>query len=488
MISRLAVIIGTILGIGLALLYSSGLDKHGYWEDEIYTARDIGLRSSIDEQPAFRLSFSELTYRNDNHPPFYFWLLEKWVRWFGYSEKSGRGFSVFFFALGAMVLVAHTSRWKDRQSSVVVWALLVFGICSYSFSMTREARMYSLGFFFVAASLVLFLEAWSWAREEGDLRSWWLGALLVAAGTLGLYTHYYVLFFYAGQLCLGGWLFLRQRAWRLLGTLLIPALLFLPWIPLLLQQRERKYESALWVLGPGDERSYFSLLVEEGSHALSRLMLGSTFEFRTVFLAFGIAALVYAVLVSRRVITPGPVAVLALLVVLPYGLLAANDLFHHTITLARPKYLFFLLPPLLLLFLRVALSNLAPIRFCLLTLFLTYNLAAIGREHSVQARPDWRATSARAEQVIDGLPLVVRDDDYYLCLRYYYHDGEVITEEWLTAYPEDFWLLVVYAQWKPELMEHIEQLKAVYDEVDRVDVDRFSTLIHLRLKPDPVST
>jgi hypothetical protein len=488
MISRFAVILAAILALGLAILYGSGLDRQGYWEDEIYTARDIGLRSSLDREPSFRLSFSELTYRNDNHPPFYFWLLEKWVRWFGFSEVSGRGFSVLFLALGVLVLMVHIARWRESQTLVPLWGLLIFGISSYGFGMTREARMYTLGFFLVAASLVLFLEAWGRVKEEGDVRSWPLAALLAAAATLGLYTHYYILFFYAGQACLAGWLSLRRRAWRFLGTMAVPALLFLPWIPQLLRQRERKYESALWVLGPGDDRSYFQILLEEGSRAVSRLVLGSTFEFKTVFLALALATVVYAVLAHRKVVRSGQAALLSLLVVLPYAFLVANDLFHHTITLTRPKYLFFMLPALLLLILRVALSNLAPIRFCLLTLFLAYNLVGIGREQSNQTRPDWRATALRAGQVTQGLPLVLRDDDYFLCLGYYYHEGEVITEEWLTAYPDEFWLLVVYAAWKPELEEQIERLKAGYEEVRRVDVDRFSTLIHLRLKAKPGST
>jgi len=474
------------LGACLILLYLYELDRYGYWEDEIYTARDIGLSNQSDQQSGFRLSYTELTYRNDNHPWLYFWALEKWVRLFGFSEFSGRGFSVLFFALAVGVLIFSARTWgADRPG---VWVLLVFGVSTACFLMAREARMYSMAFFLVCLSLSLFVSLYDEAKAGRISSKKLVGLVLV--NTLGLYTHYYVLFFYAGELFLAGWLLLRRRIWKLVSALTVPALLFLPWIPQLLRQRERKYESGLWVIGPHDPESYYRMVVSEGGDAISRLVFGSTFASRTLVLVIGVSVVAYLLLRWKNVVGRDPVGLLVVLAFVPYGLLIGNDLFHHTITLTRTKYLFFLIPPLLLGYLRISLSNLAPIRFCLLVLFLAYNVEGLGRERLIQAHPDWRAISDQAEQSARRMPVVVGDDDYFLCLSYYYdwRKGDVMSEEWLSVYPEDFWYLVLYLPWNTDTQRRVADLQSRFEEVERTEVDRFSVLIHFRLRPAAQTT
>jgi hypothetical protein len=151
-----------------------------------------------------------------------------------------------------------------------------------------------------------------------------------------------------------------------------------------LRQRDRKYESGLWVIGPGDSQSYSQMVIHDGAGAISRLVFGSTFQAFTLLLIVAVALVAYCLLRWRKVVERDPLTVFLVLLVVPYGLLVANDLFHHTITLTRTKYLFFLIPPLLLAYLRVSLSNLAPIKACLLLLFLAYNIEGLGREHLIQ--------------------------------------------------------------------------------------------------------
>ncbi|MFB3904751.1 MAG: hypothetical protein ACE15E_14970 [Acidobacteriota bacterium] len=471
-----------LLGICLVVLYLYQLDRFGYWEDEIYTARDIGLTNHLDQQPGFRLSFSELTYRNDNHPPLYFWALGKWVRVFGFSETSGRGFSVVFFGLALLVLIRSARLWGPGEE-LPAWILLVFGVSTSCYLMTREARMYTMAFFFVCVSLSLFVELYEQAEASRASRLKIAG--LIVANTLGLYTHYYFVFFYAGELVLAGWLLLRRPAWKLMATLPAPALLFLPWVPQLLRQRERKYELGLWVLGPQDSGSYLQMVVNEGLDALSRLVFGSTFQSRTLVLIVAVALVCYGLLRWRKVVGRDQLALLLVLAVVPYALLVGNDLFHHTITLTRTKYLFFLIPPLLLAYLRVSLSNLAPIKVCLLVLFLAYNIEGLGREHLIQSHPDWRAIARHAEQSARHKPLVVADDDYFLCMSYYYdwRQGNVISEDWLSVYPEDFWYLVLYVTWNPETQRRVADLRSRFEEVEGVEIDRFSKLLRFRVRP-----
>jgi hypothetical protein len=471
-----------LLGACLVVLYLYQLDRFGYWEDEIYTARDIGLSDHRDQQPDFRLSFSELTYRNDNHPPLYFWVLEKWVRIFGFSEFSSRGFSVLFLGLAVLVLM-RSAGVRGASEGIPAWVLLVFGVSTSCYLMTREARMYTMAFFFVCVSLALFVELYDQAKV-GRVSGMKIAGLIVA-NTFGLYTHYYFLFFFAGELVLGAWLLLRNRAWKLAAALPVSALLFLPWIPQLLRQRERKYESGLWVLGPHDSSSYSQMVVHEGSDALSRLVFGSTFQSGTLVLIVAVALVAYGLLRWKKVVGRDPVLLFLVLAVVPYALLVGNDLFHHTITLTRTKYLFFLIPPLLLAYLRVSLSNLAPIKVCLLVLFLAYNIEGLGREHLIQAHPDWRAIAQHAERSVRDKPLVVGDDDYFLCMSYYYdwREGNIISEDWLSVYPEDFWYLVLYLPWNSETQRRVADLRTRFEEVEGIQIDRFSMLMRFRVKP-----
>jgi hypothetical protein len=480
-------VLAFLLGACLVVLYLYQLDRFGYWEDEIYTARDIGLSDHLDQHPSFRLSFSKLTYRNDNHPPLYFWVLEKWVRVFGFSEFSGRGFSVLFLALALLVLVRFGSR-QASSGAYPVWILLVFGISSSCYLMTREARMYTMAFFFVCLSLSLFVELCAQA-EAGRINGWKVAGL-ITANTLGLYTHYYFLFFYAGEMVIAGWLVLRNRTWKLIAPLPVSALLFLPWVPQLLRQRERKYESALWVLGPRDSSSYAQLVIRDGAGALSRLVFGSTFQWTTLVLILAVALVAYALLKWRKVVGRDPVVLFLGLVVVPYALLLGNDLFHHTVTLTRTKYLFFLIPPLLLTYLRVSLSNLVPIKVCLLVLFLAYNIEGLGRERLFQAHPDWRAIAQHAERSAQHEPLVVGDDDYFLCMSYYYdwRKGNVLSEEWLSVYPKDFWYLVLYLPWNSQAQRRVADLRSRFEEVEGVPIDRFSMLMRFRVKPTTEQT
>ncbi len=473
-----------LFGACLVVLYLYQLDRFGYWEDEIYTARDIGLTDQRDQQPSFELSFSKLTYRNDNHPFLYFWVLEKWVRLFGFSEFSGRGFSVLFFGLAVLVLMRSARRWGPDER-IPLWILLVFGVSTSCYLMTREARMYSMAFFFGCVSLSLFVELYEQARA-GRVSGLKIAGL-IAANTLGLYTHYYFLFFYAGEAVLGVWLLLRKRAWKLAAALAGTAVLFLPWVPQLLRQRERKYESGLWVIGPHDSGSYSQMVIHEGADALSRLVFGSTFQSRTLILIVAVAVAAYALLRWKKVVGRDPLALFLVLAVVPYALLIGNDLFHHTITLTRTKYLFFLIPPLLLAYLRVSLSNLAPIKVCLLILFLAYNIEGLGREHLIQSHPDWRAIAEHAQRSASHKPLVVADDDYFLCMSYYYdwRQGNVMSEDWLSVYPEDFWYLVLYLPWNPETQRRVADLRSRFEQVDGIQIDRFSALMRFKVKATP---
>ena len=78
------------------------------------------------------------------------------MRLFGFSEVSGRGFSVLFLGLALLVLMRFASLQAPTEA-FPAWVLLVFGVSTSCYLMTREARMYTMAFFFVCVSLSLTL-------------------------------------------------------------------------------------------------------------------------------------------------------------------------------------------------------------------------------------------------------------------------------------------------------------------------------------------
>lgn len=468
--------------LALVLLYVPELDRHGYWEDEIYTARDIGIYRITDRTPYFRLSFSQLTYSNNNHPPFYFWLLEKWVSLFGFSEIAGRGFSLMVFALLLLQVVRLLRHWVPGRPEAPLMALCVFGCSSYMFSLALEARMYTLVLLWISLSLDSFRRCLS-VKESGRGNGF-ARAALAAANTLGLYTHYYFSFFYAAELILAGYHVLRRRlSLKRLLEFLIPALLFLPWLPQFLRQYRIKAAEGLWVQGPRDLPLYFRELLGEGSAALLHLVFGFDFEALTLLALVTLACVLYRLAGRAGNAAVHGLGFLGVLALLSYLLLATNDLFHGTVTLTRVKYLFFLAVLFLLGYLLLMLGSLPPVRVLLLVVFLGYNLTALARQRTLQPRPDWRAITRQVEILRQERPIVVPDIDFWICLRFYLasEDG-ILRGETLPAYPEEFWYLAPYLPWNTHIQKRVAELGSSFVEVERIKLDRFSDLIRYSIK------
>jgi hypothetical protein len=474
-----------LLLAGLLPLHLANLERFGYWEDEIYTGRDIGIRQVDQPDPHFVLSFRELTYKNDNHPPLYFWMLTRWVAVFGFSERAGRGFSLFWFALTLVVIAAAVREWMPGSSWWVGWwAVLYFGTSTYLYLLAREARMYTLALFWVSLSLLFFFRLLQEARPGRPLKTAAFNLIgFAGVNTLGLYTHYYFAFFYLALFCCAGCFWLARRFKTLhLALMTAPALLFAPWIPLLLKQRERKYQSGLWVMAPETGAGYLESLLKDSAAALSRVLFGTAFETGKVVVLLALGTLLL-LLIRRIRPVPGVLSGLLVLAVLAYLFLIANDLSHRTMTAGQTKYLFFLALPLGAAFLMVSLASIAPVRFILIVVLLSYNAIGIGRHWSYQPHPDWRAIAEALQEHAPAGPVMVPDDDYWSCLGFYLPGNErLLNEDWLSVYPEDFWYVVVYLPWNAKTQKRVAELGSRFLEAERVAVDRFSMLVRYRVR------
>jgi mannosyltransferase len=202
----------------------------------------------------------------DGSPPAYYMLLGLWIRAFGDTERATHTLSLLF-GLACIPLAFAAARAVFDRTTGLVCALLA-ALNPFLTYYAQETRMYELE---ALLSLVI-----AWAYVEGIVRGrrWWV-ALLVPSTALMVYTHNWGLF-----LCLGiaaaTLLFVRERLGLFAVTAGGVALLYLPWVPILLFQA--KHTGAPWsttpsfrdlVLAPmsvlGGEGSYYALALVGGA-------------------------------------------------------------------------------------------------------------------------------------------------------------------------------------------------------------------------------
>jgi len=178
----------------------------------------------------------------DIHPPGYYWLLKLWSIPFGTSATAMRSFSALLgvllvyliYCLGCHLRPAHH---QLRLSWPALVAAFLAALNPFQIYYSQEARMYLL---LAVAGAVLMLALFSYLARETTRNTAWVGlGGYVAAGTVGLWTHYSFPIVLAAAV-FGYLLELRRsipdgRRWR--STIyfglanLVVVLLYLPWLP-----------------------------------------------------------------------------------------------------------------------------------------------------------------------------------------------------------------------------------------------------------------
>jgi hypothetical protein len=220
-----------------AVLRTRILDA-GYWIDE-------GLSVGIANHGLFDIPG---LLKEDGSPPLYYMLLHVWIGWFGDSEQATHALSLAAALLcipaaywAASTLFGRTTGWICAALAAVDPYLTAYG---------QETRMYSL----LALLGIVATLAYVRGIIDGDRR--WL-ALFVVALTAMLYTHNWSLF-YAAALAIATLVVVRER-WRELAVAAGATLvLFLPWLPTLLDQAQ--HTGAPWSRTP----SLHALLLAPG--------------------------------------------------------------------------------------------------------------------------------------------------------------------------------------------------------------------------------
>jgi 4-amino-4-deoxy-L-arabinose transferase-like glycosyltransferase len=182
-------------------------------------------------------------FPDENSPPLHYLVLHWVIQLFGIEAWSVRLPSMIFSCLGAALLFRSGERHFGRIAGVT--AACMFTICNFHLYHSHEARTYSLLVFLTVLTLDRFLRL---VDEPDKTRNYiWLGIL----NALLIYSHF-----------LGFWLLLAQGVgffllgnkniiwWRLGLSWAGTALLYLPFLFVLLGRVGNYYEEGSWMWQP----------------------------------------------------------------------------------------------------------------------------------------------------------------------------------------------------------------------------------------------
>lgn len=214
---RAAVALAVAAGVVLRFVATSPL-----WLDEAISV-DIA-----------RLPLGDLVeaLRHDGHPPLYYILLHGWTALFGTSDVAVRSLTGLVSVATLPLAWAAGRRVGGRRAAVI--ALVVVATSPFAIRYATEARMYAL---------LSFLAIAGYLAVQRALETPTRGRLIVVATIVAaaLYTHYWALWLVAAAVLLLAASVLRgprrrRTRLRVMASLVIGGLAFLPWLPVLAYQ------------------------------------------------------------------------------------------------------------------------------------------------------------------------------------------------------------------------------------------------------------
>jgi len=168
--------------------------------------------------------------RHDGHPPLFYWLLHGWMALFGEGDTVSRALAGIFGV--AALPLAYVAARRLGGARAALAAVVLAGALPFWIRYSTELRMYSLVMLLVLAGQLLVrasLQRATWPRLAG---------LTLVSGAL-LLSHYWAIYLVAATV-----LVLAVRAWRASDAAAVRAavataaggVLFLPWLPVFLDQ------------------------------------------------------------------------------------------------------------------------------------------------------------------------------------------------------------------------------------------------------------
>jgi len=216
-----------------------------FWYDEVFTAMIIKEPWDV-----------MLTHiRQDVHPPLYYIALKVWTYATGINNIGLRSFSVFCNALNIFALYIFLKKYfSDKLLTHFLIILIALNPLFILYS--TEARMYAMLSLFYFLAVYCFLQA---SKDPKKIAPW---ILFIIFYTLSIYTHYIALF---GIIPFFLYIvFIKDKIanlYKLYVSSLIGFLVFSPWLPIFLQQKNSNPNGLLWLTLPGIHSLIKTLLV-----------------------------------------------------------------------------------------------------------------------------------------------------------------------------------------------------------------------------------
>jgi len=210
-----------------------GITDESLWFDEAWTVYAVsapppqtfepprGTRAQLTTPLRAALDDASTTLqrvRDDVHPPLYFLLMDAWVFIAGESVFALRYLSLLIALVGIAALYTLTR--QLYSTSAAIYAAVLFGMSMLMVYYSREARMYTLLMTLSVASTLAYVRLMRRITV-------WRALLYGVIGALALYTHYAAALILLTHLLYA----LVMRRWRLIPMLMLPIVLFSPYIP-----------------------------------------------------------------------------------------------------------------------------------------------------------------------------------------------------------------------------------------------------------------
>ena len=233
--------------LGSAFLQFWRISTWSFWFDESYTS------ALVHTDPAQIIKLTSL----DVHPPLYYLVLHGWTQLFGTSDLAMRSLSALLMLFSILILVLLLKKLVEKRLAYV--AASFAALAPFTIRYGQEARMYAMVSALILSATYIFIIQIQRKRRERSVKLWMAYALLM---TLALYTHYFSVLILAAHLSYAlfhdtrtkdgkTWLIrLKNRISlidrRFLKSLFIIPILYIPWMPTLLDQF-RSVNQGFWI-------------------------------------------------------------------------------------------------------------------------------------------------------------------------------------------------------------------------------------------------
>jgi hypothetical protein len=206
----------------VVLVSSRFLNADLIYNDEYHSLRHTGFfesRFTVTE------SLNSVITTSPEHAPFYFLVLNEWVRTVGIHPITARSLSILIMVLAVTAVYRFSSTLINRQAGLT--SAFFLGVSGLGIFYAHEVRMYGFLILLVSSLLTVY---WQIISSQNKIRArHWMGLYLLSV--MLIYTHYFGIFVLLG---IGVYHLLfvakTRRWWQVVGIELIAGVSFLPWL------------------------------------------------------------------------------------------------------------------------------------------------------------------------------------------------------------------------------------------------------------------